>query len=233
MRDRRRLDEVRTSRGRLQRLLGAILLSFFATAGATPSASETAQPNAAGHCTIEFVGTSTLHDFAGTVDAQPFALERHIDDETGRMWWSGRIEVAVLEMDTGIDKRNHNMHEMLTADLHPRIVADFRRIEDELLAASRAGGASSLTFDLTIRDVTHPVVARISEWVETAEEAGFDATFEVSLSSFGLEAPVVLGLLRVGDVVSVRAHVLLTPPPQAAALRPSPERPREAHDREA
>lgn len=187
-----------------------------------PAAADSKPPAAQGLCEIEFFASSTLHDFSGDVVAQPFALTRHVDAGSGREWWDGSVEVEVAGMHTGIDRRDRNMRDMFDAVEHPRIVADFARVESETFAGARGGGEGALDFELTIRDVTRPVEAKVSHWVERPDGASFDAEFEVSLESFGLEVPPVLGLLRVDDVVSVRAHVTLELAPGAAGVSMTP-----------
>jgi polyisoprenoid-binding protein YceI len=126
-------------------------------------------------------------------------------------------------MDTGIDRRDRNMRAMFGADHFPRILADFPRVESSAFAAARSGGEGQIDFRLTIRDVTHPVAATVSHWAQAGDGASFDAEFEISLESYGLEVPAVLGLLRVKDIVSVRAHVTLALPTgtEGAAIAPS------------
>lgn len=194
---------------------------------AGPAAAGSALERVQGRCEIRFVGSSTLHDFSGVVSSRPFALERHVDASSGREWWSGAVEVAVAEMHTGIGRRDRNMRAMFEVDRFPVIVADFTRVETAALANLRSGGEAKLDFSLAIRDVKRLVEARVSHWVEEGDRASFDADFEVSLKSFGLAVPPVLGLLRVGDVVSVHAHANLEAPPGSqGAARPS--RPPEA-----
>lgn len=176
---------------------------------AGPATADAAAQAVKGHCEIRFVGSSTLHDFSGEVQSRPFELETHLDDVAGDAWWSGAIEVAVFEMDTGIARRDRKMRAMFDAERFPLIVADFPKIESALLAMARSGGEPEIDFDLTIREAKRPVAARISHWTDQGRGARFDVAFELSLQSFGLEVPPVLGLLRVGDVVTVRVQVIL------------------------
>jgi len=193
------------------------------------AAADATSPDAQGHCEIRFFGSSTLHDFSGEVRSQPFALAFHVDASDVRGWWSGSIQVAVAEMDTGIERRDRKMRAMFEADRFPLIVADFPRLGSAALARVRSSGESDLEFDLTIRETTRPVAARVSNWTETGPRASFDAEFELSLEAFGLEPPTVFGLIRVKDAVVVRAHVILDGLPVDArgnaALGASPRSP--------
>jgi len=174
-----------------------------------PAAAEMAPQGVRGHCEIRFIGSSTLHDFSGEVRSQPFELETHVDDSDGHPWWSGSVEVAVAEMDTGIARRDRKMRTIFDAKRFPWIVAEFANVGSTTLAQARSGGEPELDFDLTIRETKRPVAAKLSHWAEEGAGASFDVEFELSLESFGLEVPPVLGLISVGDAVQVRAHVIL------------------------
>jgi len=199
---------VRARAARACRAVGLIVvLGSFAVAARV--AADPASRGLEGECEIHFVGSSTLHDFSGQVHSHPFALAYRIDESGAPGSWSGSIEVPVAEMDTGIERRNRKMFEMFDADSFPLIVADFPRLGGDALARARSDDEIDLDFDLTIREVTRPVAAKLSNWTETERSASFDAEFELSLAEFGLEPPAVLGLIRVGDAVVVRAHVVV------------------------
>ena len=75
-------------------------------------------------------------------------------------------------------------------------------------ARSRAG---ALAFRITIHGVERAVTPELSDWTEVpGKRAHFRATFELSLSEFGLEAPVAIGFVRVDDRVRVAVDVELT-----------------------
>jgi hypothetical protein len=66
---------------------------------------------------------------------------------------------------------------------------------------------------LPIRDRSREVEGRISDWQETPGRVSFVARVPVSLAAFDLEAPTVLGLIRVADEVSIEARVTVVPAP--------------------
>jgi hypothetical protein len=205
----------------------ALLLAVFVSLGAVEStAADPAPQDVQGRCEIRFFGSSTLHDFSGEVSARPFRLTPHFDAADGRMWWTGSIAVAVADMDTGIERRDRKMRAMFDADRFPHIGADLADVGSAALARARSGVESDFDFSLTIRETRRPVTAKISNWTEAAGRASFEAEFELSLESFGLEVPPVLGLIRVGDAVRVRAQVSLDRvpgvEPETAAFGRSP-----------
>lgn len=189
---------------------------------ATGSAvAEPGSQAANGQCKIEFSASSTLHDFSGNVTSRPFVAERHPGAGPGSEWWSGSIEVVIDEMDTGIDRRNRNMKSMFEAPRFPRIVADIEHFDRPMPGGATNASELPLDLDLTIRETTRPVAAHVSNWTEKDGSASFDADFEISLEDFGLEVPSVMGLLRVGDVVGVRAHVTMQLPSTPLTASPA------------
>jgi hypothetical protein len=60
-----------------------------------------------------------------------------------------------------------------------------------------------------IREISLPVQAEIHDLVVTPERILFAMEFPFSLASFQLEAPSVLGFIRVDDLVRVRIDVFL------------------------
>lgn len=191
-------------------LLGGIPLAAD-LAAATPPA-----PEARGRCEIRFFATSTLHDFSGSVAAEPFVLERHVDASGGEPWWSGVVQVSVADMETGIERRDGNMRSMFEAERFPRIIASIGRVEALPTSTSPEQGRPTIPFELTIRETTRPIEARVSGWEQHGDAASFQAEFDVSLRDFGLEVPPVLGLLRVGDEVRVRTRVSVELPSELA-----------------
>jgi polyisoprenoid-binding protein YceI len=176
---------------------------------AAAASADSTFDRAHGRCEIQFFATSTMRDFSGGADARPFLLSRHDGASGGPEWWSATVEVAVAELLTGYDQRDSDMHWMLDANDFPSIVAEFPHIASEAYQGERLDEAVPLEFRLTIRDVTRPMSAKISHWVRSGDRASFDAEFDVSASSFELKVPTLLGLLRVGDTITVRAHVEL------------------------
>ncbi|HEY5190912.1 MAG TPA: hypothetical protein VII77_02920, partial [Candidatus Deferrimicrobium sp.] len=95
----------------------------------------------------------------------------------------------------------------------PRIHAaahdvDVQRLRVEI-GKGREGDAS-IDLLLRIRDVERKVRATASNLKESGERVSFDLEFPVSLREFDLKAPSVLGIIRVGDKVSVKATFALT-----------------------
>lgn len=182
----------------LRALSRQVALAALACAVALLGCVAGAAADVTGELGISFTATSTLHDFEGEVPPVPLTL--HQDEKGG---WSAEVGVPVSGIDTGIERRNANMREMLDATDHPEIRGRFQAIDPE-----EVRGSGVLPFVLVIRDQERPVEAHVSNWQQDESRASFDADFDVSLEAFQLEAPGVL-FIRVGDVVHVTVHVTL------------------------
>jgi hypothetical protein len=155
----------------------------------------------AGRCSVKFFATSTLHDFEGEA---PCALLA-IDAPDGQGRYAARAEVEVARLETGISARDKRMREMFEAKRFPRIRARFASVDP---AGLRAG---KLPFWIMVHGVERPVAPEVSAYREApGENAHFRATFTLSLKQFGLEAPVVMGFIKVADAVRVQVDVDLT-----------------------
>jgi hypothetical protein len=192
---------------RVRQLLIASMLGLLAA-----SAAAAAQPGSIrGRCDVKFFGTSTLHDFEGRAPCEAFAVEPLAESGAYR----ARVVVDVAKLTTGLGARDARMREMFEAARFPQIVASFDRVvEDELRAASEASGPTApLAFRLAIHGRERSVVPTLLDWEEVPDEQlRLLARFQLSLRDFGLEAPSVLGLMKVDDVVRTEVEVTLTTP---------------------
>ena len=194
-------------------LMATALAVFSSTpAGAAP-ADAPAPARILGACDVTFLVTSTLHDFPGSARCLPFeaVLAR---DAAGRQVISVvEVEVPVASMDTRNKSRDGQMSAMFRSDRFPRIHAAARDVDVERLRVEigkgREGNAS-IDLLLRIRDAERKIRATASNLKESGERVTFDLDFPVSLGEFDLKAPSVLGIIRVGDKVSVKTTFTLT-----------------------
>ncbi|MCL4179210.1 MAG: YceI family protein [Verrucomicrobia bacterium] len=152
---------------------------------------------------IRFQGTSTLHDFEGTVMSQPFVLVLSSNS------WSAEAHVLGSEMTTAHDGRDKNMKKMLETNQHPRLTGAVRD------AAIPTATTTKVNCTLRVRDRSFELPITISDWSETAEALRFQATWKLSLQQFKLKPPSVLGVIRVGDEVRLVAQVTARKPAPA------------------
>ena len=178
---------------------GWILAGLLLASQAHPVRAEVWQ----GKADIEFQGTSTLHDFSGTVRARPFTLVGTLEESSATL--GGTATVAVAEMDTRHAKRDENIRKMFAADRFPLMTGAVDPIRVE--PATRP----QLPLRLTVRDRTQTVPATLTRWQLEAGTLQFDLELVLSLRALGLSPPVLMGFIRVGDAVSVRIRAELEP----------------------
>lgn len=146
---------------------------------------------------ITFRGTSTLHGFEGTVTPAPFPVIFRKDSETGRTNISATVTVNVADMTTQHNKRDKNMFKMLDAE-------NFTTISGTLTnALIPAEGSGEATVHLKIHGVEQDITATLSDLKIDETQSTCRMEFPVSLAAFGLKPPSVIGLIRVGDTVTV------------------------------
>ena len=165
-----------------------------------------------GSCDIRFFGQSTLHGFDGQVACQPFTLNS--EGEAGKYGVIRQPVITVLvgEMDTDNSSRDKKMHAMFEQDKYPQIQGLFADLDPEAIlqqlhAVDETQG--QLEFDLRIREINQRVQSATRDLVVTAEQISFTMEFTLSLTSFQLQAPSVLGFIKVDDQVQVVAKVFL------------------------
>ena len=188
----------------------AVLFSSYAWAGpADPPVSGTIR----GACDVAFLVTSTLHDVPGSARCLPFAAVLARDAAGRQVIPSVEVEVPVAGMDTRNKSRDGQMREMFRSERFPRIHAAAHDVDVERLRVETGKGRegiASIDLLLRIRDVERKVRATASNLKESGERVTFDLEFPVSLGEFDLKAPSVLGIIRVGDKVPVKATFTLT-----------------------
>ena len=185
------------------------------SAGAGP-ADAPAKARILGGCDVAFLVTSTLHDFPGSARCLPFEAVLARDPTGDPVIPSVEVEVPVAGMETRNKSRDGQMREMFRSDRFPRIHAAAHDVNvgklREEMGKGRVGKAT-LDLVLRIRDVERKVRATASNLKESGERVVFDLDFPVSLREFDLKAPTVLGIVRVGDKVTVKITFILTVSP--------------------
>lgn len=182
-------------------LIGVLLLSTTASATTLD-----------GVCEIRFFGQSTLHDFVGKVTCQPFSLSDEGPRDTDGRLQAPRVKVLVREMDTDNTRRDKTMRAMFEEDKYPEIQSQLADLDLAALLQQlqeREEVPETLEFDLQIRQIKQRVKATTRERRVTPEQISFILDFPLSLASFQLKPPSVLGFIKVDDQVLVEVEVLL------------------------
>jgi hypothetical protein len=154
-----------------------------------------------------------LHDVPGSARCLPFAAVLARDAAGRQVIPSVEVEVPVEGMDTRNRSRDGQMREMFRSERFPRIHAAAHDVDVERLRVETGkgrDGIASIDLLLRIREMERKVRATASNLKESGEQVTFDLEFPVSLGEFDLKAPSVLGIIRVGDKVSVKATFTLT-----------------------
>lgn len=159
-----------------------------------------------GTAEIEFDATSTLHDFSGTAPVAPFPVS--VVQEGNSATLGGTATVAVAQLDTRHAKRDANLRKMFAAERYPLAVGTVPPVRID-----RNSPPATLPIQLAIRDRVRTMAAALSNWEAAENSLRFELAMTLSLREFGLEPPVLLGFIRVGDAVAVRARVALERPP--------------------
>ncbi|MFA6148318.1 MAG: YceI family protein [bacterium] len=197
----------------------ATLVSVLSFSSAWAAPADAPVPSRiAGTCEVAFLVTSTLHDFPGSARCLPFEAALARGEAGDPVIPSVEVEVPVAGMDTRNGTRDGQMREMFRSGQFPRIRGAARDVDvGRLRAAMGKGhdGTAPLDLLLRIRDVERKVRATVGNLKESGGRVTFDVDIPVSLGEFDLKAPSVLGIIRVGDKVSVKAAFTLTisPPP--------------------
>jgi len=191
----------------------ATLVVVLSSSAGGAKADAPASATIGGGCDVAFLLTSTLHDVSGSARCLPFTAVLARDAAGRQAIPTVEVEVPVAGMDTRNNSRDVQMREMFRSERFPRIHAAAHDVDVERLRVEigkgREGNAS-IDLLLRIRDVERKVRATASNLKESGERVTFDLEFPVSLGEFDLKAPSVLGIIRVGDKVSVKANFTLT-----------------------
>lgn len=161
-----------------------------------------------GTCYITFLGTSTLHDFTGTVRSNPFTINIEGNPGSEKIIRWVAVDVPVNKIDTDNKKRDKKLRKMFQSDTFPLIHGMMKEIHPdklrEELQASK-NGAVTMDLSLKIRDIERLIPVRIGNYREYDQQISFNMEFPVSLKAYNLKPPAPLfGLIRVGDRVDVK-----------------------------
>ena len=195
---------------------GIVLATLVAVVSPSSAGAAPAEPGPAtirGACDVAFLITSTLHDVPGSARCLPFEAVLARDPAGRQVISTVEVDVPVTGMDTRNTTRDGKMREMFLAERFPRIHAATRDVDVERLRVELGKGREGkapLDLLLRIRDVERKIRATASNLKETGDRVTFDLEFPVSLGEFDLKPPSVLGIIRVGDKVSVKAAFTLT-----------------------
>lgn len=165
-----------------------------------------------GICKVRFSGESTLHDFEGSVSAEPFTVTISDMANPGKATATSRVAVRASGMETGNEKRDAEMRKCMEVSSHPEIVV----VVDHLAVAATKPAADGpvprptvVPFRMTLKGKTHELTGRVSDWSYSDHRVSFSVSFPVSLKESGIKPPGVLGVVKVKDEIQVKASLVL------------------------
>lgn len=184
-------------------------------------ASLRAQDPWKGSCEIKFSGTSTLHNFSGTVSAEPFTVTVTGIEKPATAQLAGVVKVKAADMDTAKPKRDQKMHDSMDVSTHTEVVVTLPKgtnmAQTKPATENEKLRPTQIPFTLTLLGKDQQMVGTISNWKHADGIATFKVTFTVSLKASGIKVPAVLGFVRVGDEITVEADLVLLSPEAIAA----------------
>lgn len=161
-----------------------------------------------GTASITFSGTSTLHDWSGTVRARPFTLQVTSGPDGRPLHLRSQVVIDAAEMDTADKRRDAVMHRCMRVTEHPLIEAVIDVPAEDV--ASDGKTPTRLPLKLQLMGKPHAMVADIRNWRLSGDKAEFDLHCDLSLKQVGIVIPSVLWVIRVGDTIRLHAAIQLT-----------------------
>ena len=169
----------------------------------------------AGVCEIQFLCTSTMHDFDGTVKSEKFTAVLSEPADRDASLGYAKVIVMVAKMDTEHRGINKNMQKMFKSGKFPQIEGVLTNAAPYALMAQMYKDEDKkveIPLQLKIRDVVKTVTASVTSVTEDEKTVTIDMELPISLKMFSLKPASLLGLLRVGDNVTVKVKVALEKP---------------------
>ena len=165
-----------------------------------------------GTCRVTFSGKSTLHDFSGTVDAEPFTVSISSASDLANAKASSHVVVKAAGMNSDNKNRDKEMHKCMDVTTHPEILVDLKDLpvsDTKPALDGQVPRPTVIPFTMTLKGKKHQVTGTVSNWSFKGESVDCVVSFPVSLSKSGITPPNVLGLVKVKDEIQVTAKLHL------------------------
>ncbi len=159
------------------------------------------------HTSVEFIGRHLMisnvrgrfHEVSGTITVDEVPDRSHVE-----------VDLKAASLDTGLRERDRHLRspDFFDAERHPTIRFRSTKVEPA------PSGVWAVTGDLTILDVTRPVILQVTfeganAWATDGERIAFTATAEVTREDWGLTWNHVLeaGGVLVGKKARIDVNV--------------------------
>lgn len=158
---------------------------------------------------VRFVLKATMHDVVGRSRSLAGSVDISEDGLSGARKGSARLMAASL--DTGNNRRDRAMRDLIEAEKHPEIRFRAERFSEDWDRSVEEGVWRGVMHGtLTVRGVMRPVVFQIAAWLEY-DELHAEGWSEFKLTYFGIEPPRFLRFFRVKDQVRLEFDIIATP----------------------
>jgi hypothetical protein len=189
-------------------ILSISLFSVFSASNPS-SASE----RWSGTCRVEFSGTSTFGGWSGTIDTEPFTVAVGKPDQIEVSPLATVISAQTDELKTSSERRDKVIKESMQSSDHPeisvRLAPDFTMAQTRPVRKSGFLHPTVIPFTVELLGKEYQMMAQVSNCRVENGVMCFGVSFPVSLKACGIKAPSVLGIIRVGDSISISAAVTL------------------------
>jgi|GEM_PF-1104100 len=158
-----------------------------------------------GKAKIHFNGYSNVHDFEADFFSKRFVA--NLKEKDGKSTLEIRqIEVPVLDINTGDEKRDETMYRMFGTNNFPSLTGSCSNVD----LSTMKSGESEFPIQLKIRDTDSQVQAKVVSFKRNQNDIQLELEFPVSLKDFHLRAPsAMFGMVRVKDRVDVKVSLSL------------------------
>lgn len=161
-----------------------------------------------GTCRVTFSGESTLHNFTGKVDSEPFTVSISQTQDLANAKASSHVVVKAAGMNSDNKKRDKEMHKCMEVTTYPEIIVDLSDLPVSETKPALDGPVPRPTvipFTMTLKGKPQQVTGTVSNWSFNGESVDCVVSFPVSLEKSGITPPNVLGLVKVKDEIQVTA----------------------------
>jgi len=171
---------------------------------------------------VGFDAKSTLHDFSGVT--QKVEGELTVDLAAPAAGCAGKVSVDAKSLDTGLADRDSGMREKLDVQKHPQLTFEWTGFRDARVDSAAQTAAGTAVGRLSLRGVVREVAMPVRVSVDASKRIAIEGELTLKMSSFDIEPPSQLGMIKVEDDVKVWIAL------RARSLGAAPEAPSNAAD---
>lgn len=180
-----------------------VALGFFPDRSAKGPATIVAEIDST-NSVIHYTGSAVAHDWRGTSRSVTGTLRLDADNPASS---EVAVQVPVATFDSGNDRRDRKMREVLNVETHPDVQFEARTIAATDWGRTQSGrsGIWRVAGPLTFHGVTHEVEADVQVRV-TSDSVYARVDFPVSLTRFDVDRPRLM-FVPIADEIQIEARL--------------------------